>query len=61
MTRLDLLRYINTLEEDARKLFLLANDMHKCIDDTLSEEFQIAAGVLDVFDVKAKQWLDDRA
>jgi hypothetical protein len=61
MIRPDLLRYIDTLDEDARKLFLLADNMHKCIEDTSSEEFQIWASVLDVFDERAKQWLENRA
>ncbi len=58
--RPDLLRYLATLDADARKLFDLADDVAKCTEDTLSEEFQIAASVLDVFDKRAVQWLENR-
>lgn len=47
--REELLAYLATLDEDVQKLYFMANVMVLTIRDTSSEEFQIAAAVLDVF------------
>ena len=53
MTRPELLAYVESLSPDARDLFRLADAMARDVEDTLSEEFQIAAAVLDVFRARA--------
>lgn len=55
MTRTDLLQYIRSLNYDAQKVFYLADRMVIETDDTLSDEFQLAASVVALFEKKAEE------
>ena len=54
MTRTDLLNYIETLDEPVRRLFYEADMFVINSADMLSEEFQIAADVVAIFEMRAK-------
>lgn len=54
---LEVLRmYLNVLQPDAQKLYEAAYQVLSCYRDTLSEEFQISAQIVDVFWNRAKQY-----
>jgi hypothetical protein len=49
-----LLAYVATLSVEAQELFRIADAMALMINDTLSDEFQIASSALDEFEKRAK-------
>lgn len=57
MTRDKLIAYVETLDHDAEKIFLLAESIIGRLGDydTLSEEFQIACSVWDVFSKRSEE------
>lgn len=57
LTRVDLLRYVGTLDRRVARLFFEADSVVVQSADTLSEEFQIAADVVVVFERRARQFL----
>lgn len=54
MTRDDLLRYVSTLGPETQALFHQCDSLEKESSDTLSEEYQIAAAILEIFNERAK-------
>jgi hypothetical protein len=58
LTRDKLLSYILTLPVALRGVFAVADQFHKEAADTLDEDFQIAAEILDIFKKYAKRRLE---
>lgn len=56
MTRDELLAYVATLGHRSAKLYYSADSIVMECEDTLSEDFQLAAAVLAVFEERARQW-----
>lgn len=57
MTRLDVLKYVESLEPEIKMLFHCADMYMVASADTLSEEFQLAAAIENLFIERAKeQW-----
>ncbi len=56
MTLTEFQTYFDTLSLEAQQLFTAADRMVMQIDDTLSEEFQIATAVRDVFTKRAEAY-----
>lgn len=55
MTRGELLKYVLSLDTDVQRFFFDADGIVSQSRDTLSEEFQIAASIVDVFVKRAKE------
>jgi len=49
ITRAELDKYLAKLEPEVRQVFVWADDYSKGSSDTLSEEFQIAASIVEIF------------
>jgi hypothetical protein len=59
INREQLLEYVRTLPEWLQQVFLDADRQQIEIEDTLSEEFQLAASICDVFSARAEQYGGD--
>ena len=46
--------YVATLSKEMQEIFWSADDIEKCTEDTLSEEYQLASTIRDVFAERAK-------
>ncbi len=55
ITRDDVLAYVQGLEQGMRELWTIADAHSLENEDTLSEEFQIAAAVVDIFWSRARE------
>jgi len=57
MTRDKMLKYVESLDSDTKKLFIIAESVIERLGDydTLSEEFQIACSVWDVFSKRSEE------
>lgn len=61
MIRRDQLKsYIAILDYDLKQLFKRVDYLLSYSEDTLSEEFQIAADIMSVFEKRAIEWLENR-
>jgi hypothetical protein len=50
--------YLDMLDPEIRKAFMISYEFVKSSDDTSSPEFQIAYEVVNVFDGFVQRWLD---
>ncbi len=50
--------YLATLEAELQAMYRKAADSVRSRNDTLSEEFQLVAGIVDVFEKRAKDYYD---
>ena len=56
LTREDMNRYLATLSPDCVRMYVMADLLVKCTDDTLTEDFQLAASVREVFYARLSDW-----
>jgi hypothetical protein len=59
VTRDKFLEYVATLPIGTRGFFYVASAHVDETTDTLSKEFQIAAAILNVFEERAAQWVEN--
>ena len=55
MTRHDLLKFVASLDAETQKIFKIADELVNVTEDTLGDDFQIAASVVDVFVSKLQE------
>jgi len=52
--RLD--RYLSVLTDGTRQLYQLAYNMELCTEDTLTEDYQLVATIIELFEKRAQQY-----
>lgn len=57
MTRDKLLEFVGTLGPSMQQVYHLAEEYVKTIDDTLDDEWQLAAEIVAAFEDRAEVWL----
>jgi len=60
ITRSDVDKYLATLDKGTADLYKVAQDQAQTINDTLTEEFQIACKIVDVFWSRVEQFVEGK-